>query len=176
MIYQMDCYFRFKTLGIKGRISVEDYIQLERDDLARNVELFLMGRAAYRLASLYPKFPAKDLADRPCLPPPLRNWHNHFDNYGHYLPGYCGGISLGSWRYLDKLLEQGIDIDKHPVLGFLATQDFDGLLRFAGDFGYRESKDGYISKCHLCVDIRKHLVSKAEFEELAPKEFYLRLE
>ena len=176
MIYQLDYYFRFKSLDLKGKISVEDYLKAEKDDLAGNVEMFLMGRAAYRLAPLYLKYPASYFLNQPCMPPLLRNWHNHFDNYGNYLPGYCGGISLGNWRNLDELLQQGIDVEKHPILNFLARQDFTGLLRFATDFGYRESEIGYISKCHLCVDIRKHLAEKKEFEELSPYEFYIHLE
>jgi len=108
--------------------------------------------------------------------PLLRNWHNHFDNYGNYLPGYCGGISLGNWRNLNELLEEGVNLHRHPILGFLINQDFKGLFRFAKDFGYQESKEGYVSKCHLCVDIRKHLLTKQEFEELKPKEFYFYLE
>ncbi|MGQ9639526.1 MAG: DUF1722 domain-containing protein, partial [Candidatus Bathyarchaeia archaeon] len=28
-----------------------------------------------------------------------------------------------------------------------------------------------IAKCHLCLDIRKHLVSKGDLEELKPKKF-----
>lgn len=35
-----------------------------------------------------------------------------------------------------------------------------GLLEFAGDLGYKENKEGYYSKCHLCVDIRKYLLDK----------------
>lgn len=175
MIYQLEYYFRFKKLGIKGRISVEDYLKEHREDLTENVELFLMARAACRLKQLYPKYPSDYFLEEPCRPAFLRNWHNHFDNYGNYLPGYCGGISLGNWRTLDKLLEEGINLSRHPILGFLINQDFEGLLRFAKDFGYKESKEGYISKCDLCLDIRKHLLAKKEFDELRPKEFYLHL-
>jgi len=175
MIYQLEYYFRFKKLGITGTISVEDYLEEQWDDLTANVELFLMGRAAYRLKHLYPQYPSDYFLDEPCRPAFLRNWHNHFDNYGNYLPGYCGGISLGNWRTLNQLLVEGIDLDKHPILGFLINQDFKGLLRFAKDHGFQESKEGYISKCDLCLEIRKQLLSKKEFEELRPKEFYLHL-
>ena len=176
MVYQSEYYFRFNKLGIKGKLSVEDYIKAQREDLGANVELFLMGRAAYRLKQFYPKHPPDYFFDQPCQPPFLRNWHNHFDNYGNYLPGYCGGISLGNWRNLNKLLQEGVNLNKHPILGFIINQDFEGLFRFAKDFGYQESSEGYISKCDLCVDIRKYLVEKQEFEELRPKEYYLHLE
>jgi len=176
MVYQSEYYFRFKKLGIIGKISVEDYITTQREDLGANVELFLMGRAAYKLKQFYPKHPPDYFFEEPCQPPFLRNWHNHFDNYGNYMPGYCGGISLGGWRILNKLLEEGIDLNRHPILRFLINQDFEGLFRFAKDYDYQESREGYISKCDLCVDIRKHLVAKQEFEELRPKEYYFHLE
>jgi hypothetical protein len=56
----------------------------------------------------------------------------------------------------------------------LVNGDFRGLLWFAKDFGYQELQ-GYLSKCHLCVDIRRYLVTKDKFEELKPKEFYSHL-
>ncbi|RLI12602.1 hypothetical protein DRO35_02680 [Candidatus Bathyarchaeota archaeon] len=41
------------------------------------------------------------------------------------------------------------------------------------EFKYRERSDGYVSKCHLCVDIRKHIVGITdEFKEIGPKTFY----
>jgi hypothetical protein len=35
---------------------------------------------------------------------------------------------------------------------------------------------GYFSKCHFCLDIRKHLIMVDSFEELAPRQFYKILE
>jgi hypothetical protein len=50
-----------------------------------------------------------------------------------------------------------------------------GLFNFATDSGYPELPEGYISKCHLCLDIRKFLVSTADYPELKPAEFYDQL-
>lgn len=33
-------------------------------------------------------------------------------------------------------------------------------------------EDGYVGKCHLCVDVRKHLSARGEFDELQPAQFY----
>ncbi len=177
MIYQLSYYIVFKKLGIKGKYLLEDYLNLvNHEDLARGVEMFLMGRAAYRLNALYTKYPMERFFDNPCEPSFLRNWHNHFDSYGNYLPGYCGGISLGSCQHLNELLDEGVDLDQHPILRFIIEQDFQGLYHFAREFGYGELAEGYISKCHLCIDIRKHLSAAGEFEELRPKEFYSHLE
>lgn len=181
MVYQLEYYRRFKEWGIKDRVSFEDYLKLERkEDFARNVEFFIMGRAAYKLKDtlkeFYPRYKSDHFFDEPCITPFLRNWHNHFDNYGNYIPGFCGGISLGDCRELDKLLKDGIDLEQYPILEFLISGDFKGFYQFAKDYGYIESRDGYFSKCHLCTDIRKYLILKEDFKELRPKEFYLHLE
>jgi hypothetical protein len=45
------------------------------------------------------------------------------------------------------------------------------------EFGYIELSEGYISKCHLCVDIRKCLAKQTDkLVELRPREFYFHLE
>ena len=176
MVYQLAYYNRFRQLGLKERLPLEDYAARAGDErLAEQVEMFLMGRAARRLREYYRAYPARHFFHEPCRPPFLRNWHNHFDNYGNFLPGYCGGISLGQWKDLDTLVSEGVELDEHPVLRFLIAEDLPGLFHFAHDFGYRESQDGYVSKCDLCLDLRRFLVSKGDFQELTPKEFYMHV-
>jgi len=176
MVYQIEYYRQFKQLGITNKISIEDYLKLTQgESLSNNVELFLMGRAAEQLNALYPGYPATSFFNIPCQPPILRNWHNHFDNYGNFMPGFCGGISLGSWFDLDRLVKEGVDLEKRPILQYLINDDMKGLLHFANGMEYIEINDGYVSKCHLCLDIRKHLSARSNFEELNPKEFYEQL-
>lgn len=175
-VYQLVYYDRFHRLGVRERLPLEEYLALTKGErLADHVELFLMGRAACQLREFYPTYPARTFFHEPCRPSFLRNWHNHFDNYGNLVPGYCGGISLGSWEDIDALVEEGIDLETHPLLGFLIAEDVRGLLRFAEEYGYQESAEGYLSKCDLCLDIRRFLVTKGDFEELSPKEFYEHL-
>ncbi len=131
-----------------------------------------MGRAVVQLKAMYPKYPLQYFFNQSCLPPFLRDWHNHLDNYGNIMPGYCGGISLGDWHQLDDLIEDGIDLDKLPILSFLLDENMMGLFDYAKDLGYREFEEGYISKCHLCLDLRTYLISQKDFEELRPLEFY----
>jgi hypothetical protein len=176
MVYQQAYYRQFKRLGIEERIPLEKYAEVTSDArAAQHVELFLTGRAAHKLQASHPHRPAQAYFGQPCRPSFLRNWHNHFDNYGHFLPGYCGGISVGNWHELERLTTEGIDSREHPVLAHLINEDLEGLLDFARDFGYQTRDAGYISKCDLCLDIRRHLLSAADFEELAPKGFYAHL-
>ena len=177
MVYQLEYYRLFKRMGITGRLSIDDYLKLtRRESLSDRVELFLMGRAAEQLKDLYPSYPAKRFFNVPCQPSILRNWHNHFDNYGNFMPGYCGGISLGSWFELDRLVKEGLDLENRPVFKYLVNEDMRGLLSFGLDGGYRQINEGYVSKCHLCLDIRKYLASKGDFEELKPRKFYEQLQ
>jgi len=177
MVYQLEYYRLFKRLGITRRLSIDDYLKLTRgESLSDRVELFLMGRAAEQLKDLYPSYPAKRFFNVPCQPSILRNWHNHFDNYGNFMPGYCGGISLGSWFELDRLVKEGLDLENRPVLNYLVNENMRGLFTFALDRGYREINEGYVSKCHLCLDIRKYLASRGNFEELKPRNFYEQLQ
>ncbi len=176
MVYQMEYYRLFKQLGITKRLSIDDYLKLVPEgSLADRVELFLMGRATEKLKNFYPGYPSKRFFHIPCQPDFLRSWHNHFDNYGNFMPGYCGGISLGSWFEMDRLIEEGIDLENRPVLKHLVNEDMRGLLNFALDMSYSELSEGYVSKCHLCLDIRKYLASSGDFEELKPRQFYEQL-
>ncbi len=181
MVYQLEYYQRFLTLKITGKLPLDSYLAMEKaENFFHHVEFFVMGRAPYRLGAkltgLLSSFPASYFYHQPCDPPFLRNWHNHVDNYGNYMPGFCGGISLGDARVLDKLLEEEIDGERRPVLTLILENDFQGLYHFAGNRGYQESETGYFSKCHLCVDIRRHLAFQDDYTELQPLEFYRQLQ
>ena len=180
-VYQVEYYRRFMELGIRDSIPFDRYLEMEQEtDFARNAEFFMMGRAPFSLIGsldgIFPKYTADRLARLPCSPEFLRSWHNHFDNYGNYMPGFCGGITLGDTRELDALLKYGIDLENYPILQFLIGDDMAGLVQFARDFGYEVSEAGYYSKCHLCTDLRRFLVGKDEFKELEPKAFYSNLD
>lgn len=177
VIYQYEYYRRFKMLEIRYRMTLENYLRLEpENELLRNVEFFPMGRAAYelekRLKGRFPRRPGYYFYNQPCNPPILKEWHNHFDNYGNYIPGFCGGISLGDCRKLDHLIRDGIDLSAHPVLSYLLREDFEGLENFARTMGFEELSEGYLSKCHFCTEMRSYLVKKYKFPELKPVEFY----
>jgi hypothetical protein len=176
MVYQ-DAYYRlFRRLGLETRISYEDYrARTQQMHGERRVELFLMGRAARALGPHYPSRPAEHYFNEPCRPAFLRDWHNHFDNYGNFMPGYCGGISLGDWHELGTLTSVGVNMETHPVLFYLLAEDVEGLLYFARERGYETAPGGYVSKCDLCLDIRAYLAKTGEFKELTPRRFYDQL-
>jgi hypothetical protein len=181
VVYQLEYLHRFAEWGIRGKMAFEEFLRREAgaNPLA-GVEFFVMGRAPYALESLlrrhFPMRPARRLVAERCVPPFLRCWHNHFDCYGNYVPGFCAGISFGDCRRPDTLLQEGVRVEEKPVLALLMEEDLGGLLRFAAELGYRESPAGYFSRCHLCVDVRRHLAATGDFVELAPRQFYEQLD
>ncbi len=174
IIYQELFYQLFKNLTIRNALSLKEYLMMAPNSL-NYAELLPMGRVPYKLGYLYKRYPAKDFFGVSCRAELTRKWHIHIDNYCNYMTGYCGGISLGDARRLNSLFK-GIDMDEYPILRALVGNL--GKLYEIGvkEFDYKEQSEGYISKCHLCIDIRKHLVQRTdEFNELRPKEFYWQL-
>lgn len=171
--YQEFFYEQFKRLNVRDTLPFEEYLKRAPNSL-RYVELLPMGRAVYKLGNLFKKYSAEQFFGEFCREDLTRPWHIHVDNYCNYITGYCGGISLGDSRDLDSISE--IDLDEHPILEALAT-DIKKQYELGVEFGYREREEGYISKCHLCVDILRHLIQQTdEFKELSPRDFYSHLE
>lgn len=182
MIYELEYFRRFKLLEIRDTVPYEEYLRMEAGaDFRGAPEFFVMGRAPYALGQWlmddYPPIEAEHFVDGPCPMPLVRTVHNHFDNYGNYVPGSCAGLSYGDCRQLNMLLDGGLDTNERPVLGLLMDEDLRGLMALALDHGYRERQGGYFSRCHLCEDIRRFLALEVGgFVELSPLEFYRRLE
>jgi len=182
MIYHPVFYGQLTKLGAKGTLKFEEYLtrmtRLNTYSLvqALNPSIVLpMGRAVYKLAFIYSKLPVKAFFKESCLRDLTRPWHVHIDCYNNYIPGYCAGISLGDARRLEDIV-QGVELEDRPILKAL-TINLGELYNFAvKEYNYEERKEGYISKCHLCLDIRRHIVSLTkEFKELRPLEFYTHI-
>jgi hypothetical protein len=172
MVYQQFFYRQFEQMGLEGTLCLEAYLQKAGDGL-QYAELLPGGRVSYALGHLFRKHPAEHFFAASCRHELIRDWHIHVDNYGNYVPGYCAGLSLGDARNLHALC-QGIDLGQLPILRALLTSMAD-LYRLGQDYGYTVG-EGYVSKCHLCLDIRRHLAKQAKFVELKPEPFYERLE
>jgi hypothetical protein len=174
IVYQEHYFYQFLRLGITGKMTFREYLARGRDGLSQ-AELLPMGRAAYA-PDLFRKQPAAAFFGQDCRAELLDPRRAYFDNYGNYITGYCSGIALSS---LDRLSngDREVDPDERPVLAALLT-DIKELHDLAvGDLGYLPKARGYVSKCHLCVDIRRHLAFSGDrFAELRPREFYSRLE
>ncbi len=94
--------------------------------------------------------------------------HFHMDLYGNYIPGLCSGLAIEL-----KDLGNPLSPEKYPLICRLYEHGPGALLDLAKDFGFK-AKPAYVSKCHLCQEIRAFLVHKAKekFLELSPHWFY----
>jgi MoaA/NifB/PqqE/SkfB family radical SAM enzyme len=174
MVYQEFFRRQLEALKVEGILPFEEYLRKAGVQSLSYIELIPMGRACYSLGHLYTKHPANMFFSEFCREEITRPWHVHVDNYCNYITGYCGGISLGDARNLDSICD-GVELDDHPIIAKLVSNGGIGrLFRFSvEEYGYKELEDGYVSKCHLCVDIRRHIIEQTdEFKELRPKEFY----
>ena len=174
-------YEQFHELDRTHPIPFEDYVDAvgrERASLAFATEYSLIpnGRAATELKDLYEHHPASHFFGGTCERELASPHHIHIDLYGNYIAGLCAGISLGDGRDLDDLFS-GIDLETRPFLRRVIRGGMETLYAWAAEtFGYEEKKEGYIAKCHLCLDIRRHLVAAgADAPELAPSAFYENL-
>ncbi|UCD87711.1 MAG: hypothetical protein JSV01_08195 [Desulfobacterales bacterium] len=179
IVYQEFFHDQFNKLKIKRTLPFEEYLEVMYRTNARGLyeslaysSVIPMGRAVYDLRRFNKKYASAHFFGASCREELTRPWHIHIDNYCNYMSGYCGGISLGDARDIDAIC-QGIDLERHPILNAL-TSDIRSLYEFAvSEWGYKVRDEGYISKCLLCVDIRKHIVSETDsFRELNPREFY----
>jgi len=135
------------------------------------------GRSGYALGHLAPGRPAADFAPARCVGELLYAEHSHFDLYGHFIPAFCGGLRVGSWRDLGAVIDD-FQAERYPSLvEVLIERGPYGLYEMARDrYGYAPREVGYAGKCHLCVDVRRHLAVADDFDELRPREFYEHIE
>ncbi len=135
------------------------------------------GRCGLELGGLTRRWKASGFADQGCARTLLESGHAHFDPYDNYIPSMCGGISLGCAADLPKLVR---DFDPHrlELVSILVEEGPYGLASLAEErYGFRPAPGGYVAKCHLCVDARRHLARHAggRYPELSPPRFYERL-
>jgi hypothetical protein len=96
--------------------------------------------------------------------------HFHLDCFGNYIPGLCSGLAIRR-DDLGRMLMP----DDYPVLTMLyhsgITEFYDYACR---EYGFEPDRH-YLSKCHLCFDIRRHLVvvEGAQTGELQPHGIYI---
>lgn len=131
------------------------------------------GRSSYRLGHLTQKLPAEAFEGKSCSAEILCPHHSHFDLYGNHISWFCGGLSVGSWRDLKKNTEDFQKGEFPSLIKALVIAGPCALFRLAEQYyEYEELAEGYTTKCHLCVDVRKHLLPMGEFPELRPAKFY----
>jgi hypothetical protein len=95
--------------------------------------------------------------------------HFHMDLFGSYIPGLCSGLSIRRDDLGDELSSE-----QYPLLHTLFFRGITGLFDLISDKHDFKPSRRYLSKCHLCLDLRRHLIFDrgAEYSELRPVGFY----
>ena len=99
--------------------------------------------------------------------------HFHIDLYGNYIPGLCTGLAI-EMQDLGQALPSG----KYALLERLSQGGIRGLFDHAVNaHNYHPGKNGFITHCDLCTDIRWFLwrQNRNAHAELAPDGFYREL-
>jgi hypothetical protein len=95
--------------------------------------------------------------------------HFHLDLFGNYIPGLCSGLAIKR-----DDLGKPIKPEEYPFLSILFKVGINGLFGVAVKSYKFEPEENYLSKCHLCSEIRRHLVIEkgVETRELQPRGYY----
>ena len=95
--------------------------------------------------------------------------HFHLDLFGNYIPGLCSGLAMDR-----DDLGHPISSEKYPFLYVLFDRGVKGLFERVVETYDFKLADRYLSKCHLCFDLRRYLVLKEGLKtrDLQPRSFY----
>ena len=179
MVYQSEWLPELARFGLKTPVPLEHY-RREYGEREAGLRLWMGfgliggGRAGYRLGAWVHRRPADAFAGTNCTQELAFAPHSHLDLYGNFIPSFCGGISLGEWHDLSVLVRDFRRGKTGALVRTLMESGPFGLYRKARDEGgYQPLTNGYVDKCHLCVDVRNHLAGMGAFPGvLAPAGFY----
>ncbi len=127
------------------------------------------GRAAETLTEGLRKYPAENFRGDNCRSCLGSTGHFHIDPHGNLYTGHCPGLSIANVN--EDLHPSVQNMYKHKLYRILQEKGPVGLQEICPEF--RADKNGYIHKCHLCLELRKELFRLNKYAELTPPEYYL---
>lgn len=178
IVYTGDWLDLIQRFSLDTAIPLERYVEsfgLEPASLMfwEGYGLISGGRSGYRLSRFTARKTASAFRHENCCADILAAGQSHLDPYGNLIPGFCTGLSIGDWRSLPDLLAKIRRRCFSPLISLLIESGPYGLAEMASkEHHYRPLRGGYAGKCHLCVDVRRHLHAIGGFEELRPDGFY----
>lgn len=178
LVYQAQWLPQIKSFGMEATNPLEKYAEVYGRELAgrlfwQDYGLMGGGRCGYRLGSYVSRRMLEQFAGLHCAAELLQSPHSHFDLYGNFIPGFCGGLTLGPWREHRDLQLSYVQKSLPQIVQILLEQGPHGLAQYAAErYGFAADEDGYADKCHLCTDVRRHLRQRGSFSSLQPDAFY----
>jgi hypothetical protein len=182
MVYLPDFIKVLQIFGTEKPVPLSRYEEVLGREKARLIlwqgyGIISGGRSGYGLAAFAERQPAESFSMDHCEGQVLYAHHSHFDLYGNYISGFCGGLSVGDWHELSETRSRFGNGRYPDLVAELIDRGPYGLYLLAAEkYGYSALEGGYAGKCHLCVDVRRHLHAvEGNFEELRPSGFYENL-
>lgn len=178
IIYQPGYLDIIQRFGLERPIPLSSYEQEFGTDVTRRIlwggyGIISGGRSGYALNGVAPRHAADAFSGGSCAREVLHAHHSHFDLYGNYISGFCGGLTVGSWQQLNETTARFRTAHYPPLVGLLVQGGPHALYEYAREkHDYQAVPTGYAGKCHLCVDVRRHLVTRGDYAELQPQAFY----
>ncbi len=182
LVYQAQYLEEMLSFGVQTVTPLQRYLERygvegTRRLLWHGYGLMGGGRAGYALARFAPRLPAEAFSGETCAVELLNAPHVHFDLYGDFIPAFCGGIVLGPWRDWPALVDRVERGDLAEPLLHLIHEGPYGLATWAARVHGYLWRRHYADKCHLCVDVRRHLALCGLYPDvLRPADFYTTLE
>jgi len=154
--------------------SLEEYVQKFGENYLKKIPyrywIHYGGRAIEMFKKMHPLISTNKILDQaqPCTELAGTS-HFHFDLYKNFVPGLCSGLVIHA-----EDIGAELSYEKYPIISMLYNEGVKSLYRLAVEKHKFEAQAEYLSKCHLCLDIRKFLVLNKQIEsiELQPVEFY----
>jgi len=142
----------------------------------KRLPAIMTGRAAWALPDYLPTIPIEQILEMSCMGgnqdiDPSSVWQINVDAYGYVSSWICSGILLGNAHEtpLAEILTRPLT-ERPQIVQDLVGRGPASLLDMAEKHGFRP-RDRYVTKCHLCWDIRCAVYM--HYPELfAPAELY----
>jgi len=136
----------------------------------------MVARAAWALGDRLPTIPLEEILDMNCRGgrqdiDPASVWQINVDAYGYVSSWICSGILLGNAREtpLSEIIIRPL-AEQPQLVQDLVARGPSAMLSMAEKHGFRP-RDRYVSKCHLCWDIRE-AIHRHYPDLFAPAELY----
>jgi organic radical activating enzyme len=175
MIWDNEVYPEVASFDRSTTHSLNQYLKKFGPDymkkLAECFNVTFAGRTFDAYEKYLNKYPVANILNNysPCIDSFPTQHHFHVDLYGNFIFSHTNGVA----QHIDDV-GKPIDPRKYPYLSILTHGGIPGLYKLATQkYGFKP-KTEYISKCHLCYDIRRFLVIDQGIEspDLQPLGFY----
>lgn len=176
LIWDNEVYPEVASFDTSKTHSLNKYIKKYGPDYMKKLAACFNVTFAGRTFTAYENYLSKSsindilLKNKSCgVSFPTQN-HFHIDMYGNFIFSHTNGVAIG----MDDL-GKPVDFNKYPYLNILINEGVNGLYKYAvSNHGFKPQSE-YISKCHLCYEVRKFLVTEKGVisPDLQPIEFYL---